>query len=41
MECEDPRLLDEWIARWADVAQFEVVAVVTSAQAAAALAPRL
>jgi len=35
METDDPTLLDEWIARWADVADFEVVPVLTSAEAAA------
>ena len=35
MECEDPRLLDEWIAGWSDLADFEIVPVVTSQQAAA------
>jgi hypothetical protein len=35
METEDPSRLDEWIARWADLAQFEVVPVISSAEAAA------
>ena len=35
METADPKLLGEWIGRWADVADFEVVPVVTSAEAAA------
>lgn len=35
METDDPKLLDEWIGRWADLADFEVVPVVTSAEAAA------
>ena len=35
METDDPKLLDEWIARWADVADFAVVPVLTSAEAAA------
>ena len=34
MEAEDPRLFDEWIARWADLAEFEVVPVIGSAEAA-------
>jgi uncharacterized protein DUF3303 len=38
METHDPTLLDEWIARWTDVAEFEVVPVVTSAEAAAQVA---
>jgi len=38
MECDDRRLLDEWMARWADIVDFEVLPVVTSAEAAAAVA---
>ena len=34
MECEDPALLDEWFTRWADLIDFEVIPVVTSAEAA-------
>ena len=41
MECEDPRLLDQWIARWSDLIDFEVVPVITSAQAAEQVGPRL
>lgn len=41
MECDDRRLLDAWIARWADLVEFEVIPVLTSAEAAAAIAPRL
>jgi uncharacterized protein DUF3303 len=41
MECEDRALLTEWIARWNDLAKFEIIPVVTSAEAAATLAPRL
>jgi hypothetical protein len=35
METDDPALLDEWIGRWSDLAEFEVVPVVTSTEAAA------
>ena len=35
MECADRRLLDEWMAHWADLVRFEVQEVVTSAEAAA------
>jgi uncharacterized protein DUF3303 len=35
METDDPKLLDEWIDRWADLVDFDVVPVVTSAEAAA------
>ena len=33
MECDDPRLLDEWISHWADLMDFEVVPVISSAEA--------
>ena len=33
METDDPRLLDEWTARWSDLVEFEVVPVITSAEA--------
>ena len=38
MKCEDRRLLDVWMANWNDIVEFEVIPVVTSAQAAAAVA---
>jgi len=41
MECDDQRPLDEWIARWADLIDFEVIPVMTSADAQAVLAPKL
>lgn len=41
MECEHRELLDQWMAAWRDLIEFEVVAVVTSADAVAAIAPRL
>ena len=41
METDDPALLDRWIARWSDLADFEVHPVVTSEEAAERVAPRL
>ena len=41
MECEDRALLEEWIARWSDLVDFEVIPVMTSAEAAERIAPRL
>ena len=41
MECEDRRLLDEWISRWQDLVVFEVIPVVTSSEAHALVAPQL
>ena len=35
MECEDPQLLEEWMSNWRDVMDFEVIPVITSAEAAA------
>ena len=33
MECDDRRLLDEWMSNWSDIVDFEVHPVVTSAEA--------
>ena len=41
MECAEPALLAEWIVRWQDLVEFEVVPVMLSTDAAAAVAPRL
>lgn len=41
MECDDRGLLDEWIANWNDIVEFEVIPAMTSAEAAAAVGPRL
>jgi hypothetical protein len=41
MECDDPRLFREWTAHWEDLVDFEIVPVVTSRQAADAIAPTL
>ncbi len=38
MECEDESLLEQWVARWADLVDFEIFPVVTSREAAEALA---
>jgi hypothetical protein len=35
METSDPALLDEWLARWSDLVEFDVVPVLASAEAAA------
>jgi len=34
METADPALFDAWIAEWSDLAEFEVVPVIGSAEAA-------
>ena len=41
MATDEPGLLDEWMGRWGDLIEFEVQPVTTSAEAAAAIAPRL
>ena len=41
MECDDPRLFRLWTARWQDLVEFEIVPVVTSAEAAEAIGPLL
>jgi len=35
METDDPALFEAWTARWADLAEFEIVPVLASADAAA------
>ena len=41
MECAEPQLLERWMAQWSDLVDFEVIPVITSAQAAERIAPRL
>ena len=41
METNDRTLLDEWMANWSDLVDFEVHPVITSNEAADKIAPRL
>ena len=41
MECADRNQLDAWMARWNDLVEFEVVALITSAEAFEKIKPRL
>ena len=41
IETEDHRLLEEWMANWRDLTDFEVYPVMTSKEAAEKIAPRL
>ena len=41
MECDNRKLLEQWAANWEDIVQFEIVPVVTSAQAVQAITPKL
>ena len=33
MECDDRALLEQWIAGWSDLVEFDVIPVMTSAEA--------
>ena len=37
MQCDDRSLLDEWMSHWSDIVDFDVLPVVTSAEASAAI----
>jgi hypothetical protein len=41
METAERKLLDEWIANWSDIVEFEIHPVISSKEAAEAVAPRL
>lgn len=41
METESRALLDEWIANWNDLVEFEVYPVISSAEALDRISPRL
>ena len=40
MECDDRALLDEWMSAWSDIVSFEVIPVISSAEAAARFGPK-
>jgi hypothetical protein len=41
MECDDALLLQQWVAFWSDLVEFEIVPVVPSAETRAAIDPLL
>jgi hypothetical protein len=41
METADRTLLDQWIANWSDIVDFEICPVISSEEAAQRVAPRL
>jgi len=41
MECDDARLLQQWVAAWSDLIEFEIVPVVPSAETRQAIEPLL
>jgi hypothetical protein len=41
MECDEPRLLQEWVLRWQDLIDFEFIPVVPSKEVVEAIGPSL
>ena len=41
METDDPALLEQWMARWSDLVEFDVLPVLSSQQVQELLQPRL
>jgi hypothetical protein len=41
MEADDRNYLNEWIARWSDIVEFEIYPVISSKEAAERIASRL
>ncbi len=41
METANPQLLDDWMAQWRDLVDFDVYAVITSVEAVEQITPRL
>ena len=41
MRCDDRALLDQWLANWSDIVDFDVFPAMTSAEAVEMVRPRL
>ncbi len=41
MECDDPRLFQQWVVQWQDLVEFEIVPVVPSKETLEAITPFL
>lgn len=41
MECDDRKLLEQWMSQWEDLVEFEVVPVMRSSEATSRIADRL
>jgi hypothetical protein len=41
MECDDPRLFQQWIIHWQDLMEFEIVPVVSSKETSETITPML
>ena len=37
MQCDEPRLFEQWVSEWQDLVDFEIIPVVTSKEAAEAM----
>ncbi len=41
MECDDPRLFQQWVVQWQDLIEFEIIPVVPSQETTEAITPML
>ena len=41
MECDDPRLFQQWIVQWQDLMEFEIIPVVPSKEVIEVITPML
>jgi hypothetical protein len=41
MECDDPRLFQQWVIRWQDLVEFEIVPVIPSKETMEMITPML
>ena len=41
MECDDPRLFQQWVVRWRDLMEFEIIPVVPSKETVETITPLL
>jgi hypothetical protein len=41
MECDDPRMFQQWVIRWRDLIDFEIVPVVSSKDTMETISPAL
>ena len=41
MECDDAGLFEEWVSRWQDLVEFEIVPVISSEEAASLITQKL
>jgi len=41
MECDDPRLFQQWVVRWQDLVEFEIIPVVPSQETMETITPLL